>query len=79
MFERSEFLPVPETSEERRDPAVARRAIAGKAMGCPFSVYSFWARKKSKTSPGTQPLKILTKAAGTARPAGLLFFDVKEK
>ena len=47
MFERSEFLPVPKTSAERREPA--QRA---NRMGCPFSAYSFWASKKSKAAAG---------------------------
>lgn len=51
MSERSEFSPGPETSAERREPAVAQRAMAGKALGCPF-LPTFLGKQKSRAGHG---------------------------
>ena len=46
MFERSEFLPALKMSAPRREPAVARRAMAGKEFGRPSFGYFSWPSRK---------------------------------
>ncbi len=48
MFERSEFLSSRKMSAEWRVPE-------GQGAGRPFSAYSLWANKESKSSAGAKP------------------------